>query len=311
MGGKSPARGEREVRRAFAEREKRIAALARRQHGVLSRRQLLAAGLSTRTIERRREAGRLFAVHGGVYAVGHDRLTPTGQAMAAVLACGEGAVLSHRNAAAIWGIARSTRSRIEVTAAVGRRRPGILVHESGLAPEDRTERVAIPITSVSRTLFDLAEVLDMPQLERAWEEADRLRLLELGQVEAVCSRAHGRRGLKRIRPLLESARAPVKTRSPLEDFFARFYESRQLPMPAFNVTVLGHEVDALWPREKLIVEADSYKFHRHRAAFERDRRRDTERQAAGYRVLRVTHRRLAEDSESLAVEIRALLDRES
>ena len=166
------------------------------------------------------------------------------------------------------------------------------------------------MTTVARTLLDMAEVVDAADLSSAWEEADRLRLLRLGEVEAVCARAHGRHGLKAIRPLLDGARAAIETRSPLEVSFARFCEAEGLPAPAFNVLVLGHEVDALWPGTKLIAELDSFEFHRHREAFERDRRKDAERLVAGYRVIRVTHRRLEKEPDLLAREIRALLARQ-
>lgn len=229
--------------------------------------------------------------------------------MAAALACGDGAVLSHRSAGAAWGFLRA-RSAVEITSPRGRTRAGIAIHECGVATEDWTRRDGIPVTTVARTLLDLAEVIDAGRLERAWEEADRLRLLELSQVEAVCARGFGRHGLNAILPLLKSAHAALETRSPLEDRFARFCEKTGLPEPSRNVLILGHEVDALWPRAKLIVEVDSFEFHGHRAAFERDRRRDSERQAAGYLVLRVTSRRLEDDPDSLAREIRALLDRE-
>ncbi|HWB69789.1 MAG TPA: DUF559 domain-containing protein [Solirubrobacterales bacterium] len=228
-----------------------------------------------------------------------------------MLACGPGATLSHRSAAGLWGLTNPRTHPIDVTAAAGRKHTGISLHECGLERADRTEVDGIPVTTVARTLLDLAELLDADRLERAWEEADRLRLLEFGQVEEVCARGHGRHGLKSVLPLLRKGGAGPQTRSPLEDRFARFCEGAGLPRPAFNVLVLGHEVDVLWPDEKLIVEVDGFEFHAHRAAFERDRRRDTARQAAGYRVLRVTHRRLEEEPESLAREIRALLDRES
>jgi hypothetical protein len=228
--------------------------------------------------------------------------------MAAVLACGEGALLSHMSAAALWGLAKPRGGSIEVSAPIGRRRPGIAVHEGAIDPSDRVFVGSIPVTSVARTLFDLAEVVDQRRLERAWEEADRLRLLELKELEKVCARGHGRRALKPIRSLMEAALEPVGTRSPLEDRFALFCRERGLPAPAFNCTVLNREVDALWPRERVIVELDGFEFHGHRAAFERDRTRDAALQAAGYRVLRLTHLRLEGESEEIAGEIRSLLE---
>ncbi len=163
------------------------------------------------------------------------------------------------------------------------------------------------MTTVARTLFDLAEFVTFKQLESAWEEADRLKLLQLREVEQVCERGYGRRALKPIRRLLAAARAPIVTRSPLEDVFAAFCREHRLPMPSFNTTVLGFEVDALWPKQRLAAELDSWEFHRHRAAFERDRARDTALQVAGYRTLRITDRRINNEASALASELRALL----
>jgi very-short-patch-repair endonuclease len=157
----------------------------------------------------------------------------------------------------------------------------------------------------------LAEFVSLKRLESAWEEADRLNLLELNAVERVCERGYGRRALRPIRRLLAEARAATITRSPLEDDFAAFCREHSLPTPVFNTTVLGFEVDALWPRHCLAVELDSWSFHGHRAAFERDRARDTALQVAGYRTIRITHRRLHDEAPTLERELRALLERYS
>jgi hypothetical protein len=144
-------------------------------------------------------------------------------------------------------------------------------------------------------------------LRRSFEEADRLRLLEMRQLEALCERSRGRRGLRALVPLIEAAREPITTASPLEDRFAEFCEEQSLPMPTTNVLLLGYEVDALWARQRLVVEMDGFAFHRHRAAFERDRARDAELIAAGYRVVRLTHRRLHDYPEAVAGQLRRLL----
>jgi very-short-patch-repair endonuclease len=163
------------------------------------------------------------------------------------------------------------------------------------------------VTTVARTLFDLAEFVSFKRLESAWEEADRLNLLQLAAVEQVCERGYGRRALKPIRRLLAEARAPQITRSPLEDVFATFCREHHLPIPSFNTTVLGFEVDALWPAQYLAAELDSWEFHRHRAAFEQDRARDAALQVAGYRTIRITDRRLRNDPTKLLHQLRALL----
>ena len=162
---------------------------------------------------------------------------------------------------------------------------------------------------MARTLFDLAEFVSFKHLESAWEEADRLNLLQLRAIEDVCKRGYGRRALRPIRRLLADARAPQITRSPLEDDFAAFCRKYRLPMPSFNTTVLGYEVDALWPAQLLAAELDSWEFHRHRAAFERDRARDAALQVAGYRTIRITDRRMNNEAATLASELRALLGR--
>jgi predicted transcriptional regulator of viral defense system len=295
-------------RKARARRERELAALARRQHGVVSRRQLVAGGLSVRTIERRVEAGRLSALHRGTYVFGGGRIGPRGEWMAAVLACGEGALLSHRSAAALWGLVRrSGRHGVDVTAAAGRRRPGIIVHEGGIHKDDHAVAARIPVTSVARTLFDLAEVVDERRLGRAFEEADRLSLMRIAALEDVCARGYGRRALRSIRRMIEEARVPVIARTDLEERFALFCREHDIVPTATNVEVLGDEVDAFWPRERVIVELDGYAFHRHRAAFETDRRKDVARQVAGYRAIRVTDRRLEREPDEVAEEIRALL----
>jgi very-short-patch-repair endonuclease len=288
-------------------------ALAERQHGVVAQRQLVALGLSQREIERRLESWRLRLVHREVYAVGHLKLNQQGRWLAAVLTYGEAALLSHRSAAALWGLGKPWAPAIDVTAPAGRqgirRRERIWIHRGRLRSEDRAVRAGIPVTTVSRTLFDLAEFVSFKRLESAWEEADRLNLLQLRAVEGVCERGYGRRSLKPIRRLLAEARAATITRSPLEDDFAAFCRARSLPMPVFNTTVLGYEVDALWPKQCLAAELDSWSFHSHRAAFERDRIRDAALQVAGYRTIRITHRRLNNEALTLASELRTLLGR--
>jgi predicted transcriptional regulator of viral defense system len=291
-------------------RERALAGLATRQHGVVARRQLFGLGFGEEAIKLRLGAGRLATIHREVYAVGHTRISRRGHWWAAVLAYGDGALLSHRSAASLWGLA-GARSPVDVTAPAGRqgisRRTGAWIHRCRLHPEDRTTRDGIPVTTVARTLFDLAEVVDYNRLRNAWEEADRLNLLRLRLVEDVCARGRGRRALRPIRRLLAETAAPAKTRSPLEDRFAAFCQTHRLPPPATNVLVLDREVDALWPQARLIVELDGWSYHRHRAAFERDRARDTRFLLAGYRTIRITHRRLDAEPTELATQLRHLL----
>ncbi len=274
----------------------------------MSRAQLLGLGLGRGAIDARIRSGQLIVVHRGVYAVGHARLSQHGVWMAAVLAHGEDAVLSHGSAAALWGLIDAAPPPVDVTSAQGRPgRPGIRLHRSVLDPTERRRRHAIPVTSVARTLLDTAELAPAPLFRRAFEQADRLGLLRLGELEEVCRRGEGRHGLAAVRNLIGEERDGF-TRSPLEDRFSALCREHGLPAPARNVRLLGHEVDALWVDRRLVVELDGFAYHRHRAAFERDRARDAALQAAGYRVIRFTHRRLAREPAEVAQQLRALLD---
>lgn len=293
------------------QREGALAKLATRQHGVVAHRQLRELGFGVRWIERRLEEARFSAVFQNVYAIGHRRLSQRSYWWAAVLAYGPQALLSHHTAAVLWGLQRPRKGAIHVTAPIGRqgirRRKGIWVHRCRIRSEDVTTRDGFPATTVARTLFDFAEVAPFDALERAAEEADRLKLLRVRELEDVCERAPGRRALRPVRRLLAELEPPDEGRSPLEVRFAEFVREFGLPTPVQNVHVLDHEVDALWPQARLIVELDSWEYHGHRGAFERDRARDLKLLIAGYRTIRVTHRRLDREAEQLAAEICQLL----
>lgn len=255
---------------------------------------------------------RLEALHRDVYSVGHSRLSGKGRWWAAVLAYGSGAVLSHQSATALWGLRSRRTGPVHVNAFLGwqgaGRRSGIWLHRCQLRVEETTSHDGIPVTTVARTLFDLAEASPYMDLKKTTEAADRRNLLQLRELEEVCERGRGRRALKPMRRLIAELAPPDEGRSPLEVRFAAFVREYHLPSPFQNVEVLGHEVDALWPAAKLIVELDSWEFHAHRAAFERDRARDTKLLLAGYRTIRVTHLRLDREAEQLAGAIRQLLN---
>ncbi len=285
--------------------------LATRQHGVVARRQLSTLGFGRKAIEAALAEGRLSSIHGEVFAVGHMRVPGRGYWWAAILAYGPGAVLSHHSATMLWGLRRRRKGPIHVTAPCGRqgirRREGIWIHRCKLRQGESTKRDGIPVTTVARTLFDFAEAAPYEELKATAEEADRLKLLRLRELEVVCDRGHGRRALKPVRRLLVELGAPAEGRSPLEIRFAEFLRERGIPAPVQNVLVLGHEVDALWPAARLVVELDSWEHHGHRAAFERDRARDPKLMLAGYRTIRITHRRLDGEAQQVADELRALL----
>ena len=199
----------------------------------------------------------------------------------------------------------------DVTAArTARARSGIDLHRvRGLHPDDRTQEQGIPVTTVARTLLDLAEIVRPSDLRRAFEEADRRRLLDLSSFDALFARSRGRRGLKAIAALRDDASMSVMdTQSELEALFLRFCAEHAIPPPATNVHIAGFTVDAVWPAQRLIVELDGYAFHgTTRAAFERDRARDAELQRAGYRVVRLTWRRLHRESAAVAASLHGML----
>jgi Transcriptional regulator, AbiEi antitoxin/Protein of unknown function (DUF559) len=283
--------------------------LATRQYGVVSRRQLLALGLGPGAIDSRLRSGRLHRLHRGVYAVGHSRLSKRGIWLAAVLAYGEGALLSHESAAALWGLIDPPLVPVDVTATHGRPgRKGIRLHRANVHPRERSARHGIPVTSVAQALLDMAALAPERRLSRAYEEADRLNLLRPGALEQVCRHGVGRRGLGAIQRLIVDAEERGgATRSSLEDMFVALCRKWGLPVPAVNAPLLGFEIDALWVQQRLVAELDGFAYHRHRAAFERDRARDATLQAAGYRVVRFTYRRLEREPGAVARELRALL----
>jgi Protein of unknown function (DUF559) len=222
--------------------------------------------------------------------------------MAAVLACGPDAVLSYLSAACLWGLARSAGFGIDVTTPRSRRRrAGVRLHEVRHLPaEDRTVRAEIPVTSIARTLLDLATVLDRRRLQRAVEESERLGLLHVPTAIQRCEQSNGRRGVPALLSLLADFRPAPHTRSELEDRFLDLCREAGLPLPATNVVIAGLEVDFLWRDARLVVELDGYEFHRTRAAFERDRERDAELKLDGYEVVRLTAKRLRDHPEAVA-----------
>jgi hypothetical protein len=288
-----------------------VAELAARQHGVVARRQLLALGVGSNGVDMRVAAGRLHRIHRGVYCVGHSLLSIKGHWMAAVLACGDGAILSHRCAAANFGILAKPSGNIDVIALRrGRgRRPGIALHQvRRLRRIDCCFHDAIPTTTVARTLFDLASVLNPRQFRYAWEQAERLRLLDVRPVAELCEGATGHRGIGHLRALIADRVMPPDTNPGLERQFCDFCDAYGFDRPLFNVAIGPYTVDALWPARRLIIELDSRAFHDNTAAFERDRARDIDLQVWGYRVLRVTAKRLREKPAAVATAIRSLLE---
>lgn len=231
--------------------------------------------------------------------------------MAAVLAGGPAALLSHLSAAALWGLPVVDPDPVEITVqATGRRcRPGLRVHASTtLVPEDRARRRNIPVTSLSRTLLDLADALPKKGLARAFDDADRRRLLDPAALQRLLERTRGRHGVGPLRELLvrRTGLDVAGTRSDLEVVLQELCRGGDIPMPEINVIVAGVEVDAYWPDARLAVEADGFEFHRTRAAFERDHERDLLLQESGVEVMRLTKDLVKSQRERIIATIRGL-----
>jgi very-short-patch-repair endonuclease len=289
----------------------RLAALAGRQYGVVTRAQLLGLGIGETGIRERLRTGRLHRLHRGVYAVGHTVMRSEAYWLAAVLACGAGAVLSHASAAAHWNLRQSAAALIDVTVPTKNGRPkraGLRVHRSGrMAPEEVIVHEGIPTTTVARTLLDLADVLPTQALKRAIDEAERQRLFDLTSLLAAVQGNPGRRGAKGI---LELAREPPElTDSEFEDAFLALVERHGLPRPRVGVWIDGYRADFLWADERVIVETDGFGAHGTRRAFERDRRRDRRLAAAGFQTVRVTKRALRYEEDAIVADLEALLSR--
>ena len=291
-----------------------LAELADRQHGVVARYQLLALGLGPGAIDGRVEAKRLHPIYRGVYAVGRRRVSQRGVWMAAVLNCGPDALLSHRPAAALLGIRDAARVRVDVT--VPRRlrpRHGIRPHQASVPQDERTVHAGIPVTTVPRTLLDLAAVLQPHELRRALEQAEALRLADPLTLVAVVERHGNRRGVKALRTAL--ARGPAPPLPHEERARAALPRPGRPRRPAASrwstngSTSAGEliQADCVWPGQRLIVELDSRAWHGTGQAFDRDRRRDRRCLAAGWRVMRVTDRALTAERRELEAELRALL----
>ena len=295
-------------------REAEALALAGRQHGVITHSQLRSLGFSAAAIRHRAAAGRLHTVHRGVYALGRPDLSVEGTWMAATLACGPGALLSHASSAALHGLLPTARATVDVTIPrrVGISRSGISVHRSTfLERAELAEVHGIPCTSVARTLLDLASVVPQPALERACEQAEVMRMLDWAAMEELLSRAQGRRGVHSLRAVLASSGAEGFPRSELERRFLALCRKAALPSPAVNqwLMIAGEEmqVDFVWWDSRVVVETDGYRTHRTRWAFTRDRRRDRLLTLAGWRVARFTWDDLASDAKHVTTVLRSLV----
>jgi hypothetical protein len=294
-----------------------IAALADRQHGVVALHQLQLLGLSKSAVSRRARSGRLHRIHRAVYAVGRSKLTGRGHWMAAVLACGPNAALSHRSAAGLWGLRPDNRSKSDVAlpSPSARAKPAIEVHRSvTLTAEDVTRVDGIPCTTVARTLVDLGDVVPPRAVERAVEQADVLRLFDLRDVERAIACAGRRRGSGLLASVLEDLQGPTLTASDLEEAFLKLCRDAGLPTPEVNVWMTlpdgtPAKIDFLWRPARLVVETDGHRFHRTRQSRERDTRRDVLLRLAGFEPVRFTGRQVAREKEWVTRTLLALASR--
>jgi very-short-patch-repair endonuclease len=292
--------------------DRMIGDLAGLQHGVVGRWQLRELGFTADGIEGRLGRGALLRVHRGVYAVGHRSLTVEGRWIAAVLACEPGAVLTHRTAGQLWGIVPRSPIAPEVTRPTSfRARPGIRGHQAALPTDEIEEVGGIRVTSVSRTLFDLAAVSSERQLERAMNEANVRRLTSRLSLPQLLERYPGRRGAVNLRGLLGSKRPCGITRNDFEEQFVAFLDANGLPRPRLNATlaIRGRflQPDCVWDRQRLLLELDGREVHGTEQAFESDRERDRILLVEGWRSTRVTWRQLHDEPAAIAADLRHLL----
>jgi very-short-patch-repair endonuclease len=285
-----------------------IAEIASRQFGLITRAQLIALGISRRTIDYSLARGRLTPVHRGVYAVGHLALPALAAEFAAVLAVGERALVSHHSALALWGLTPRREGDIELTLVgrdAGRTRRGIRIHQAlTLDARDATTRKRIPVTSPARTLLDVAPRQSLRELEIMVADGLKRRLFTRHAVATMLDRTPGRPGAHRLAALAEAERRlPTLTRSEAEERFLELVRRAGLPTPEVNVRLGRFTVDFLWRAERLVVEVDGYEFHSTRRSFEDDHARDLELSTAGFAVIRFTWRQLVEQPELVLVRL--------
>jgi very-short-patch-repair endonuclease len=269
-------------------------------------------GMGRRAIVGRLERGQLHEVFRGVYVVGARRISRRGRWMAAVLACGDGAVLSHRSAARFWRLLPPANELVDVTCLKAEvERKGIAGHRSPLRPDEWLMRDGVPVTSPFRSIFDLAAVAGLREVERAFHEAEVRQLTDRVSLPMLLERYPGRRGGKKLRVVLESRRPTTITRNDFEEAFVTLIDRFGLPRPRMNADLAIRErffeIDALWERERVAVELDSRGIHDTRKKFESDRQRDRILVAEGWKTMRVTWRQLQEEPGTIAADLRMAL----
>jgi predicted transcriptional regulator of viral defense system len=296
-----------------------VGRLAAAQNGVVALEQLEGLGLSRRTIQQRERARRLHRIHQSVYSLTPSVMTERGRFMAAVLACGTDAVLSHRSAAYLWGLVEDWDEPIDVTAPNrrGRSPDGVAAHrDRSLKSIDTTTHHGVPCTTVARTILDYAAVEPEWRVRKVVAQAEVLQILDQAKLRALLKRSRRRRGVARLRLILDTIHPQTKrTRSELERLFLEMCAKREVAEPEVNVWLLAadgrrYQADFLWRDQKLIVEADSRRFHDTDSAFVADRKRRQQLELAGWRVSQCTWEEVEHEPRRLALTVRGLIARQ-
>ncbi len=297
----------------MAKLDGRMARTAQGQHGVVTRAQMLGMGFGSNAIAGRVRRGLLRPAYSGVYTLGGAPLTADGRRMAAVLACGPEAVLSHRSAARLWDVFPYDPGRIELSRpAVGRtKHRSIVLRQAGLLRDEVDEVDGIPTTSVFRTIFDLAAVVSKREVERAFHETEVRQLTDRVSLPQLLTRHPGRRGARTVREILADGEPAGITQNDFEELFVAFLDTHELPRPRFNPTlpIRGRLLrpDCMWPEGRLIAELDGRAVHSTDQAFETDRQRDRILLAEGWLSMRITWLQLRDEPEEIAADLRDLL----
>lgn len=292
--------------------EERIIDASSRQGGLVTRKELLAHGLTPVQIRYRVRMKRLRQVRRGVYLVGPVE-PPNLRERAAALCCGPRAVVSHRSAAALWELLPppGKATPVDITdPGHNRRMRGIRSHRvAKLGDEDVTVVDGVPITTVARTILDIAATVRERELEQALAQVERRALSSASELLELIARNPKRHGMRTLRALLENEAGPAMTRSEAEERFLALIRNAELPDPETNIAIGRYELDFLWRAERVAVEVDGFAFHSSRHRFERDRRRDAELTARGIRMMRVTWRQIEREPQALLVRLAQILAR--
>jgi predicted transcriptional regulator of viral defense system len=286
-----------------------LAAVVGRQYGLVTSEQLRGLGFSDGAARRMAKAGRLHRLHRGVYALGNPTVSEHTRCLAAVLACGRDALLSHTSAAWLWGLQPSCPRTPHVTVpARGQRRTEIQVHHAlTILDESGTVFERIPVTRVPRTLLDLADTVGVRALERAIDRAERRGLLDMIEIDAMLARRQGNRGTQKLRRALGLYRDPVFNRARSERLFLKLVKRAGLPRPAIDYFVAGYEVDVYWEQERFAIEVDGWETHQTRRAFELDRLRQEDLKLAGIDSILLAARRMEREPKAVGERLRRLL----